>query len=54
MVNGCTSGAMRQLVRVFQDGTLAGLSDREVLGRFVDDRDEAAFEVLLGGTGRWS
>ena len=48
MVNGCTSGAMRQLVRIFQDGTLAGLSDREVLGRFVDDRDEAAFEVLAG------
>ena len=51
MVNGCTSGAMRQLVRIFQDGTLAGLSDREVLGRFVDDRDQAAFEVLLGRHG---
>ena len=51
MVNGCTSGAMRQLVRIFQDGTLAGLSDREVLGRFVDDRDEAAFEWLLGRHG---
>ena len=51
MVNGCTSGAMRQLVRIFQDGTLSGLSDREVLGRFVDDRDEAAYEVLLGRHG---
>ncbi len=47
MVNGRTSGAMRQVMRVFQDGTLAGLSDREILGRFAEGRDEAAFEVLL-------
>lgn len=51
MVNGRTSGVSRQLVRVFQQGTLAGLSDREVLGRFVDDRDEAAFEALLSRHG---
>jgi RNA polymerase sigma factor (sigma-70 family) len=51
MVNGRTSGAMRQLASVFQEGTLAGLSDREVLGRFADGRHEAAFEVLLGRHG---
>jgi RNA polymerase sigma factor (sigma-70 family) len=51
MVNGCTSGAMRQLARVFQEGTLAGLSDREVMVRFADGRHEAAFEVLLGRHG---
>jgi RNA polymerase sigma factor (sigma-70 family) len=51
MVNGRTRGAMRQVVRIFQDGTLAGLSDREVLGRFVDARDEAAFEALLARHG---
>ena len=32
---------------MFQEGTLAGLSDGEVLGRFVEHRDEAAFELLL-------
>ena len=47
MVNGRTSGLIRQIVRVFHEGTLAGLSDGEILGRFVDDRDEAAFEALL-------
>jgi RNA polymerase sigma factor (sigma-70 family) len=47
MVNGRTSGAIRQVVRAFREGTLSGLSDREILGRFVDDRDEAAFEALL-------
>ena len=47
MVKGRTSGAMRQVVRVFQDGTLAGLSDQEILGRFAEGRDEAAFEALL-------
>ncbi len=51
MVNGRTSGAMRQLTRVFQEGTLAGLSDREILVRFADGRHEAAFEVLLGRHG---
>src|SRR5262249_3380630 len=51
MVNGRTSGVIRQIVRVFHGGTLTGLSDREVLGRFVDDRDEAAFEVLLARHG---
>jgi RNA polymerase sigma factor (sigma-70 family) len=51
MVNGRTSGIIRQIARVFQDGTLAGLSDREILARFVDVRDEAAFEALLARHG---
>jgi RNA polymerase sigma factor (sigma-70 family) len=51
MVYGRTSGVIRQIARVFQDGTLAGLSDREILGRFVDGRDEAAFEALLARHG---
>jgi RNA polymerase sigma factor (sigma-70 family) len=51
MVNGRTSGAMRQVARVLRDGTLAGLPDREILGRFADNRDEAAFEALLGRHG---
>ena len=47
MVKGRTSDAFGQVASVFRDGTLAGLSDREILERFVEDRDEAAFEVLL-------
>ena len=47
MANGCASAVFRQVVRVFQEGTLAGLLDGEVLERFVERRDEAAFELLL-------
>jgi len=32
---------------VFQDGTLTGTSDRQILERFVEHRDERAFEALL-------
>jgi RNA polymerase sigma factor (sigma-70 family) len=51
MVNGSTNTALRQVARVFQDGTLIGLSDRQMLERFVADRDEAAFEVLVARHG---
>ena len=51
MVHGSTQVAWRQVVRVFHDGTLTGMSDREVLERFVNDRDESAFEVLLNRHG---
>ena len=47
MANGCASAAFRQMARVFQEGTLAGLSDGEILERFVHHRDETAFELLL-------
>ncbi len=47
MVNGCVSSALRQVARVFQEGTFTGLSDPQILERFVDGRDEAAFEALL-------
>jgi RNA polymerase sigma factor (sigma-70 family) len=51
MVNGSTNTALRQVARVFQEGTLTGLSDGQMLERFVDSRDEAAFEVLVGRHG---
>ena len=47
MANGRTSAAFQQVARVFQEGTLAGMPDGEVLGHFVEHRDEAAFELLL-------
>jgi RNA polymerase sigma factor (sigma-70 family) len=47
MVNGRANAALRQVARVFHEGTLAGLSDRQILERFVDRRDETAFEGLI-------
>jgi RNA polymerase sigma factor (sigma-70 family) len=46
-VNGSARVALRQVARVFRDGTLTGLSDPQLLDRFVEDHDEAAFEALL-------
>jgi len=47
MVNGYASTSLRLLGRVFDGGTFTGLSDPQILERFVDRRDEAAFEALL-------
>jgi hypothetical protein len=51
MVNGCANTALRQVARVLRDGTLTGLSDRQMLERFIGCRDEAAFEVLVARHG---
>jgi RNA polymerase sigma factor (sigma-70 family) len=47
MGNGLTVKAAHQVARVFRDGTLVGMSDRQVLERFVERRDETAFEAIL-------
>ena len=47
MVNGCANTALRQVARVFLEGTLTGLSDRQMLERFVEGQDATAFEVLM-------
>ena len=47
MVNGRANTALRQVARVFDEGTLTGLSDQQILERFVDRRDDAAFEGLM-------
>ena len=47
MGNGLTATAAGQVARVFRDGTLAGMSDRQVLERFIEYRDESAFEAIL-------
>ena len=38
---------LRQLECLFADGTVAGLSDAELLDRFVTRRDELSFEALI-------
>ncbi len=47
MGNGLTASAAIQVARVFRDGTLAGMSDRQVLERFIERQDTLAFEALL-------
>ena len=38
---------LRQLDRLFSEGTLAGLGDSQLLERYLTRRDEAAFETLV-------
>lgn len=39
--------AIREMGRLLGDGTVAGLTERQLLERFVDRRDESAFEALV-------
>ncbi len=39
--------ALRQIQRVFGEGTATGLSDAQLLERFAGHRDESAFEMLV-------
>ena len=47
MGNGLTAHTAFQIAHVFRDGTLVGMSDREILERFVERNDEMAFEAIL-------
>ena len=47
MANGLTAQAVLQVARVFRDGSLVGMSDRQILERFVESQDETAFEAIL-------
>src|SRR5690242_20640383 len=42
---------VRRLGRLFRDGTVIGLSESELIDRFVRGRDEMAFEALLARHG---
>ncbi len=42
---------LRDLRRLFGEGTYTGLGDEELLARFVAERDEVAFEALLAAHG---
>jgi RNA polymerase sigma factor (sigma-70 family) len=43
--------ALRQINRLFSDGAATGLSDADLLDRFLAERDGASFEVLLARHG---
>jgi RNA polymerase sigma factor (sigma-70 family) len=51
MASGSHGAALRQIHRVFDEGTLAGLSEGQLLERFATRMDEAAFEVILARYG---
>ena len=51
-LRGLRSGAvMQQIRRLFLEGTSIGLSEGELLDRFVRARDESAFEILVARHG---
>ena len=43
--------ALRQINRLFADGTITGFSDAQLLERFVSEHDAAAFEALVAHHG---
>lgn len=45
---------LHQIKHLFAEGTATGLSDAQLLDRFLADRDGAAFEVLMRGMDPWS
>jgi RNA polymerase sigma factor (sigma-70 family) len=47
MGNGLAARAAVQVARVFGQGTFVGMTDRQVLERFVESQDELAFEAML-------
>ena len=51
MANGATTDILRQVGRLFGEGTIAGLTDRQLLDRFRSRADEAAFEAIVARHG---
>ncbi len=47
MASARRDSALRQIDRLFGEGTLAGFSDARLLERYVVHRDELAFEALV-------
>src|SRR4051812_33253252 len=47
MASAQLGDALRQIHRLFGEGTSAGLSDALLLERFLDRRDESAFAILV-------
>ena len=47
MASARRDAALRQIHRLFDEGTLAGLPDARLLERYVAHRDELAFEALV-------
>src|SRR5689334_15674657 len=51
MASGDRGTVLREIDRVFQQGSVAGLAEGQLLRRFVARGDEVAFEVLVARHG---
>src|SRR5262245_28084703 len=51
MASGHDDAVLRQIERLFEPGTVAGLSEWQLLNRYLSRRDEAAFEALVARHG---
>lgn len=51
MATAAVGGVLKQLGRLFSTGSVAGLGEAQLLERFVNQRDEAAFEAIVGRHG---
>ena len=47
MANALNGIVLRQIDRLYREGTLAGLKDDQLLERYLSRRDESAFEALV-------
>ena len=51
MASGALGGTLRYLRDLIHDGTAVGLGDGQLLARYTQSRDEAAFEALVARHG---
>jgi len=51
MASGSNGVVLREVRRLFQDGTVAGLGESQLLERFLSRRDESAFTALVARHG---
>jgi hypothetical protein len=51
MAGASMTAALRQVDRLFREGTLAALTDDEALGRYLDHGDEDAFAAPVARHG---
>jgi RNA polymerase sigma factor (sigma-70 family) len=51
MAEGATTDVLRQVGRLFGEGTIAGLTDRQLLERFRSRQDATAFEAIVARHG---
>lgn len=52
MANAALGMALRQIHRLFDEGTVGALTDEQLVARFAALRDESAFQVLVARHGR--
>ncbi len=51
MASGQLGAVVRQFHRLFSEGTVSGLSEAQLLSRFIDSRDQSAFEAIVSRFG---